>query len=136
MAQNGHFGYNGPNNRLPGYAMPTLTYRNSRGELVDVPAVAATQLKNGVAAVLEQVMRGGAVAITRHEAPKAVLIGYEEFLALTRDRTPMLNDLAAEYDVLLARMQTPAARKAMAAAFNATPVELGRAAVKAARKQR
>lgn len=116
--------------------MSTLTYRNSHGELVDVPAVAATQLKNGLATVMEQVMRGGAVAITRHETPKAVLMAYEEFVALTRDRTPVLNDLAAEYDVLLARMQTPAARKAVVDAFNATPEEMGRAAVKAARKKR
>lgn len=116
--------------------MPTLTYRNSRGELVDVPAVPSTQLKNGLGTVLEQVMRGGAVAITRHDSPKAVLLAYDEFLALTTDRAPALNDLAAEYDVLLARMQTPRARKAMAAAFDATPAELGRAAVKAARKRR
>ncbi len=116
--------------------MPTLTYRNSRGELVDVPVVPSTQLKNGLGGVLEQVMRGGAVAITRHETPKAVLIAYDEFVALTRDRAPALNDLTAEYDVLLARMQTPQARKAMAAAFNATPAELGRAAVKAARKSK
>ncbi len=116
--------------------MSTLTFRNSHGELVDVPAVAATQLKNGLATVMEQVMRGGAVAITRHETPKAVMIAYEEFVALTRDRAPALNDLAAEYDVLLARMQTPQARKGMTAAFNATPAEMGRAAVKAARKRR
>jgi hypothetical protein len=47
-----------------------------------------------------------------------------------------LSDLTAEYDVLLARMQTPKAKKGMAAAFNASPAELGRAAVKAARKRR
>lgn len=116
--------------------MTTLTYRNSAGELVDVPAIAATRFKNELARVLEQVMRGGAVAITRHNAPKAVLLDYEEFLALTRDRTPVLNELAAEYDVLLERMQTPAARKAVANAFNATPEQMGKAAVKAARKRR
>lgn len=116
--------------------MTTLTYRNSAGELVDVPAIAATRFKNELARVLEQVMRGGAVAITRHDAPKTVLLDYEEFLALTRDRTPVLNELAAEYDVLLERMQTPAARKAVANAFNATPEQMGKAAVKAARKRR
>ena len=116
--------------------MTTLTYRNSAGELVDVPAIAATRFKNELARVLEQVMRGGAVAITRHDAPKAVLLDYEEFLALTRDRTPVLNELAAEYDVLLERMQTPAARKAVANAFNVTPEQMGKAAVKAARKRR
>ena len=41
----------------------------------------------------------------------------------------------AEYDVLLSRMQTPKARKAMDSAFNASPAELGKAAVKAARKK-
>ncbi len=116
--------------------MSTLTYRNSHGELVDVPTVAATRLKNGLGAVIEQVMRNGAVAITRHETPKAVLLAYDEFVALTKDRAPSLNDLSAEYDVLLARMQTPASRKGMADAFNAAPAALGKAAVKAVRKKR
>ena len=116
--------------------MSTLTFRNSHGELVDIPAVAATRLKNEFGAVLEQAVRSGAVAITRHETPRAVLISYEEFQALIKDRTPSLNDLSAEYDVLLSRMQTPRARKGMEAAFNAPPAGLGRAAVKAARKQR
>ncbi|OGA21364.1 MAG: prevent-host-death family protein [Betaproteobacteria bacterium RIFCSPLOWO2_02_FULL_67_26] len=114
---------------------PTLTFRNSQGELVDVPAVAATRLKNEFGAVLEQALRGGAVAITRHDTPKAVLISYDEFQSLVRGRSHNLNDLSAEYSVLLARMQTPKARKGMKAAFNASPAELGRAAVKAARKR-
>lgn len=113
-----------------------LTFRNSRGELVDVPAVAATRLKNEFGSVLEQVLRGGAVAITRHETPKAVLLAYAEFQALVRDRAPSLHDLHAEYDVLLARMQTPAAKGGMAAAFDAAPAQLGRVAVKAARANR
>lgn len=116
--------------------MPTLTFRNSRGELVDVPAVAATRLKNEFGAVLEQAVRGGAVAITRHDTPKAVLVSYDEFQALVRESTPSLNDLRAEYDVLLARMQTPKSRKGMQAAFAATPAALGSMAVKAARKRR
>ena len=45
------------------------------------------------------------------------------------------NDLTAAEIQLLARMQTPAARKGAANAFNATPAEMGRAAVKAARKR-
>lgn len=114
----------------------TLTFRNSQGDLVDVPAVAATRLKNEFGAVLEQALRGGAVAITRHDAPKAVLISYDEFQALIKARSHSLSDLSGEYNVLLSRMQTPKARKGMAAAFNASPAELGRAAVKAARKRR
>jgi antitoxin Phd len=117
-------------------ASAALTFRNSLGELVDVPAVAATRLKNEFGSVMEQALRGGAVAITRHETPRAVLISYEEFKALVRDRAPSLGDLSAEFDGLLANMQTPAAKRGMAAAFDAPPAELGRAAVKAAGVQR
>ncbi len=109
-----------------------LVFRNTRGEFVDVPEVAATRLKSECGAVLEEAMRGGAVVITRHDTPKAVLVSYEEFQALVRDQAASLSELHAEYDVLLARMQKPAAKNAMAAAFDATPAQLGRAAVKAA----
>ena len=115
--------------------MPALTFRNSQGELVDIPTVAATRLKNEFGAILEQALRGGAVAITRHDTPKAVLVSYDEFQSLAKTRSHSLNDLGAEYNVLLARMQTPKARKGMKTAFNASPAELGRAAVKAARKR-
>lgn len=111
-----------------------LTFRNSRGDLVDVPSIAATRVKNEFGVVLEQALQGGAIAITRHDTPKAVLISYEEFRALVKGRTPSLHELRAEYDVLLSGMQTPKARKGMAAAFNATPAALGKAAVKAAAK--
>jgi hypothetical protein len=40
-----------------------------------------------------------------------------------------------EFDVLLARMQTPIALAGMKAAFNATPRELGQAASAAMRKR-
>jgi len=114
--------------------MSALTFRNSQGELVDVPSVAATRLKNEFGTVLEQAVRGGAVAITKHETPRAVLISYSEFQALVKARAQTLGELRAEYDTLLARMQTPKARKGMGAAFDATPAELGRAAVKAGRQ--
>lgn len=112
-----------------------LTFRNSQGELVDVPAVAATRLKNEFGTVLEQALRGGAVAITRHDTPRAVLVSYDEFRSLINARSPSLSDLSAEYDVLLASMQTPKAKKGMEAAFGAAPSALGRATVRAARKR-
>jgi prevent-host-death family protein len=111
-----------------------LTFRNSRGEITDIPVLPATQLKNLLGRVLEQVTRDGAVAITRHDAPKAVLLSFEEFKALTRERAPALHELQGEYDELLARMQTRDARAGMAAAFGATPAQLGKAARNAARK--
>lgn len=110
----------------------TLTFRNSRGELVDLPAIAATKAKNEFGAVLEQAVTEGAVAITRHDTPKAVLMSYLEFSSLVSARTRSLDDLTAEFDDLLARMQKPAARKGVDLAFRASPTELGRAAVAAA----
>ena len=114
--------------------MPVLTYRNSHGDLVEIPTVAASRVKNEFGAVLDQALRGGAVAITKHETPRAVLVSYDEFEALVKTGSHSLADLRAEYDTLLGRMQTPAARAGMAAAFNASPAELGRAAAKAARR--
>jgi prevent-host-death family protein len=109
-----------------------LTFRNSHGELIDVPSIAAAKAKNEFGAVLEQAVTSGAVAITRHDAPKAVLMSYAEFSSLVNARTSSLDDLSAEFDDLLARMQTPAARNGVEAAFRASPAELGRAAVDAA----
>ena len=109
-----------------------ITFRNRQGELVDVPSIPATRLKNELGALLDQAARGGAVAITRHESPRAVLISYEEFAALAKLRSPDLDELGSEFDLLLESMQTPAARAGMAAAFDASPAELGAAAVKAA----
>jgi antitoxin Phd len=115
--------------------MSTLTFRNSQGALVDIPTVAATQVKNEFGLILEKATRGGAVAITRHDTPKAVLISYEEFQSLAQARSRTLDDLGAEFDDLLDRMQKPKVKAAMDSAFNASPAKLGRAAVRAARKR-
>jgi antitoxin Phd len=116
--------------------MATLTYRNREGELVDVPTVAATRFKNEFGSIFEQAAVSGAVAITKHNTPRAVLLSDAEFEALTRSAAPALDELTAEFDDLLERMQTPKSKAAMASAFDATPAELGRAAVKAARPKR
>ena len=116
--------------------MSKLTFRNSQGQLVDISTVAATKAKNQFGAILEKTMHGGAVAITRHDTPKAVLLSFAEFESLVKERCRSLDDLNAEFDGLLARMQTSKAKKGVEAAFKASPVELGRAAVKAARKNR
>lgn len=116
--------------------MSALTFRNRQGELVDIPTVAASRFKNEFGAVFEKAALVGAVAITKHDAPKAVLLSYVEFESLIKSRAPALDDLSAQFDGLLARMQTPKARKGMAAAFNASPTELGRTAVKTPAKRR
>jgi prevent-host-death family protein len=115
--------------------MSTLTFRNSRGELVDLPTVAASRFKNEFGAIFEQAALRGAVAITRHDAPKAVLVSYGEFESLVSARAAALDDLSAQFDGLLARMQSPRARRGMAAAFDAPPSRLGRAAARSAKRR-
>lgn len=116
--------------------MSTLTFRNREGELVDLPTVAASRFKNEFGTIFERAALGGAIAITKHNTPKAVLLSYAEFEALTKSSAPALDDLTERFDELLQRMQAPKAKEAMAAAFDATPEQLGRAAVKAARTKR
>ena len=95
----------------------------------------ATAAKNDFGHLLEIAIRGGRAVITKHDAPKAVLISIDEFNALTGGATNKLETLSIEFDALLARMQTPKARAGMKAAFNASPKELAEAASAAARKR-
>lgn len=113
--------------------MSTVPFRNRDGKLIDVPIVTASRLKNEFGAVFDQAALSGAVVITKHDTPRAVLLSYAEFEALTAAATPSLDDLSDRFDTLLATMQTPKAKAGVAAAFDATPEELGAAAVKAAR---
>jgi len=111
------------------------TFRNHRGEQVEIPAFTATDAKNEFGRVLDTAIQKGVVAITRHDAPKAVLLSLDEFNALVGAGSSQLDTLSGEFDALLARMQEPKARKGMEAAFNASPAQLGKAAVAAARKR-
>lgn len=80
-------------------------------------------------------MQGATVVITKHDSPKAVLISMDRFNALTQAPQLKLNVLSEQFDALLARMQTAAARSGMEAAFHASPERLGKAALAAARKR-
>jgi antitoxin Phd len=114
--------------------MSSLRFRNSRGAWIDISTVAATKVKNELGAILDKATRDGAVAITRHDTPRAVLLSYEEFESLAQARSRDLDSLSDEFDELLETMQRPKAKKALKAAFDATPAELGRNAVNAATK--
>lgn len=114
---------------------PVPAFRNRRGEAVEASSVTATDAKKQFGRVLEMVLRGGAVVITKHDAPKAILLSVDEFNALTRTTESKLDSLSADFDAMLARMQTPRARSGMRTAFGASPKALGRAAVTAARKR-
>jgi len=106
-----------------------------RAEPMPSVAISATEAKNEFGRILETVIQGGKVVITKHDSPKAVLISMREFNTLSNAHRAELETLSDEFDRLLAKMQAPAARAGMHAAFHATPKELGKAAVAAARKR-
>jgi|ERR1043166_3746266 prevent-host-death family protein len=95
----------------------------------------ATEAKNEFGRLLEKAMHGTTVVITKHQSPRAVLISMDKFEALAKAPEVKLNTLSEQFDALLSRMQAPAVRRQMSAAFKASPKELGEAAVAAARKR-
>lgn len=109
----------------------------SAPRLSEMPTISATELKNATADVFEQVAARRAVAITRHDKPRAVLLSIDQYEALTAQHNPpWLEQLHEEYRGLLDRMQGPEQRAAAERAFNATPEELGEAAVWAAQQNK
>ena len=95
--------------------------------------VSASDAKNQFGQMLEAALRDGAVVITKHDTPKAILLSIEELEAIAaRGR---LDSLAREFDAKYVRMQQPGFDKALNSAFGASPKQLGAAAVKAARKR-
>jgi antitoxin Phd len=97
--------------------------------------ITATEAKNEFGRVLDTVIQSGMVIITKHDAPKAVLISIDEFNAISHSGERKLDTLSGEFDELLARMQTPKARSRMKAAFGASPAQLRKAAIAAVRKR-
>jgi prevent-host-death family protein len=96
----------------------------------------ATEAKNEFGRLLEQAIQGTTVLITKHDSPRAVLISIDHFQALQDAPQAKLNTLTEQFDTLLERMQSPKARRGMAAAFGANNKQLGKVAVVAARKRR
>src|SRR5437016_500786 len=113
-----------------------LTSSSSHGRRGERISFSATEAKNEFGQVLEKAMQGVTVVITRHDAPKAVLLSTDQFNALSHATQNKLDALSGEFDALLARMQTPKSHRAMKSAFDASPKQLGKAAVAAARKRR
>jgi antitoxin Phd len=95
----------------------------------------ATEAKNEFGRVLDEALQGATVVITKHDAPRAVLMSIDTFNALKQAPQLKLDTLSSEFDALLLRMQTATARTAMEKAFNASPDRLSKAALAAARKR-
>ncbi len=96
-----------------------------------LPSIPASSLKNDLGRVLEMA-REHAVAVTRHKRTQFIMVPVAEYCELQRARMAPLEALTAEFDSLVAQINTPAAKAGAARLFSATPKALGRAAVKAA----
>ena len=114
---------------------PLASVRNARGEVLALSSITASEAKTEFARVLEIAAQGGAVVVTKHDAPKAIVLSVENFNALAAAAETNLDTLDREFDALLARMQTPNARRGMKTAFEASDQQLGQAAVAAARRR-
>lgn len=101
----------------------------------DMPTVAATTLKNSTADVLDQVIGGQPMAVTRHDKPRAVLISMDLYDSLMANQDGILADLRQHYGKMLDDMQSPEQKAAARRAFEATPEELGAAALRAAQEK-
>jgi prevent-host-death family protein len=132
------FGQNGQNHQN-GYlrAMKTRYTPNptASARVRELPTISATALKNSTADVLDEVVARRAVAITRHDKPRAVLLSVEQYEALAGLGKDWLDGLMQEYRVMLDRMQSPEQKDAALRAFRSAPEELGAAALRAARRE-
>ena len=95
--------------------------------------VRATDAKNQFGRLLDRVLRGTRIVITKHETPAAVLMSFDEYRRLAPEAEPDLGALRREFDELLVGMQSASARRATRALFAASPSALAKAAVSQAR---
>ena len=99
-------------------------------------SVSATEAKNNFGAVLDRALTDGGVSITKHDEVRAVILSLPQYEALVGKQQDPLATLSHEFEELVERMQSPRARAAGRALFDATPLRLGRAALKQQRQRR
>jgi len=111
--------------------MTALNLRHFRGDEVEVPEFSATEAKNSFGRVLDTAFSQGMVAITKRDRATAVVLSLDAYQALINAQSRPLSSLSHEFDDLLVSMQTPNARDAMLDAFDASPEDMGQAALAA-----
>ncbi|MDB6133157.1 MAG: hypothetical protein JWM59_1400 [Verrucomicrobiales bacterium] len=100
-------------------------------EIGSLPSVTASALKNNFGHASRQAAKG-ALAITRRQRTEFVLLPVAQYAELQRARQAPLDALSAQFDAMVSKMDTSAARQGTAKLFQAGSKELGRTAVKAA----
>lgn len=96
-------------------------------------SVSSTQAKTSFRELIQKAKRGP-VFVTVHKKREAVVMSMGEYEQLLANQRDPLADMARHFDALIAKMQTSAHAAAIDALFNATPAQLGKAAVQAAKR--
>jgi prevent-host-death family protein len=96
----------------------------------------STEVQNEFGRILDQASRNQDIVITRHNVARAVLISADRYRDLVGRDASVLESFRGQLDALYAGMQTAEADAAADRGFNASPQEMGRAAVEAARAVR
>jgi prevent-host-death family protein len=96
---------------------------------------AATAAKNEFGSLLDAVDTDGAVVITKHDEPAAVLFSYGRVNRVLEKNEPNLQGLTEKVDALIAKMQTEESRRAVDSLFAASPEEFAASALAEAQKR-
>lgn len=108
------------------------TGRKPRRGNATAATVSSTKAKTSFRELIQKARRGP-VFVTVHKKREAVVMSVDEYEQLLANQRDPLADMARHFDTLVAKMQTSAHAAAVDALFNATPAELGKAAVQAAK---
>jgi antitoxin Phd len=100
--------------------------------IAELPEITVSVLKNKFSDVARLAAREP-LAVSRHNRREYVILTAEQYEELQQSRRAPLENLAAEFDQLVTRMNTPKAKRAAASLFSATSAQLGKAAQKARR---
>jgi prevent-host-death family protein len=100
--------------------------------IADLPEITASELKNKFSEVARLTAREP-LAVSRHNRREFVILTAAQYEEVQRSRRAPLESLAAEFDAMVAKMNTPKAKRATASLFSASGKALGKAAAKARR---
>ncbi len=100
--------------------------------VADLPDVTASVLKNKFSEVA-RLASSGPLAVSRHNRREFVILTARQYEELQQSRRAPLENLSAEFDQMVAKINTSKARRATASLFSASSKALGKAAVNARR---
>jgi len=117
---------------MPTSPAPSTSHGFDFAPIAALPDISASDLKNKFSEVARLVAREP-LAVTRHNRREFVILTASQYEELQQSRRAPLESLTAEFDQLVARMNTPKAKRATVALFSASAKALGKAAVNARR---